>query len=313
MTPPSHLQWRAVNESKLLTGMRVVVFALNLPGPAAGARLAANGASVVKIEPAVGDRFAATEPEFYREVHAGVEILRVDLRGADARAALEQQLAHADVFITAFRPASLERLALDAASIRAKFPRLCHVAIVGQSGAEGDIAGHDLTYQAASGLLFGGAMPSTLIADLVGIERAVSATFALLLARANGSHDLYAEVALADGAHDFAGPLRLGLTTSTGVLGGTNPFYSIYQTNNGLLALAVLEEKFWRRLLQLLPSELHGIGMSVAERESVLALNASSEELRGLLEQLFMLRSAAEWEGWGRVNDLPMTAVRQSV
>ena len=313
MTRLSHLQWRPVNETKTLAGTRVIVFALNLPGPAAGARLAANGASVVKIEPAGGDRFAETEPEFYREVHAGVDIQRVDLRDADARAAFEHQLARADVFITAFRPASLARLALDSASIRAKFPRLCHVAIVGQSGSEGDVAGHDLTYQAVSGLLFGGAMPSTLIADLVGIERAVSATFALLLARTNGSQDLYAEVSLADGAHDFAGPLRLGLTTSTGVLGGTNPFYSIYQTKNGLLALAVLEEKFWRRLLQLLPSELNEMEVSVAERGRVQALHSSSPELRGLLEQLFLRRSAAEWERWGRANDLPMAVVRESV
>lgn len=313
MTHPSHLQWRPVNETKILAGTRVVVFALNLPGPAAGARLAANGASVVKIEPAGGDRFAETEPEFYREVHAGVEIQRVDLRDTEARAAFEQQLANADVLITAFRTASLERLALDTASIRAKFPRLCHVAIVGQSGAEGDIAGHDLTYQATSGLLFSGAMPSTLIADLVGIERAVGATFALLLARANGKRDLYAEVSLAEGAHDFAGPLRVGLTTSAGVLGGTNPFYSIYPTKHGLLALAVLEEKFWRRLLQLLPGELRGAEVSLAERERVHALTASSDELRGLLEQLFRRRSAAEWEQWGRANDLPMAAVRESV
>ena len=311
MTHPSHLQWRPVNDTKLLAGTRVVVFALNLPGPAAGARLAANGASVVKIEPAGGDRFAETEPEFYREVHAGVEIQRVDLRDAHARAAFEQQLATADVLITAFRPASLERLALDAANICAKFPRLCHVAIVGQSGAAGDVAGHDLTYQAASGLLFGGAMPSTLIADLVGIERAVSATFALLLARANGSHELYAEVALADGAHDFAGPLRLGLTTSSGVLGGTNPFYSIYQTKNGLLALAALEEKFWRRLLQLLPSESNATDVSVAHCGRVQALGASSAEMRGLLEQQFLRRSADEWEQWGRANDVPMAVVRQ--
>jgi len=313
MTLSRHLQWRPVNESTMLAGTRVVVFALNLPGPAAGARLAANGASVIKIEPAVGDRFAETEPEFYREVHAGVEIQRVDLRDLEARALFDRQLANADVLITAFRPASLKRLALDAATIGAKFPRLCQVAVVGQSGAAGDIAGHDLTYQAASGLLSGGAMPSTLIADLVGIERVVSATFALLLARANGRGDLYAEVSLAEAAHDFAGPLRLGLTTSTGVLGGTNPFYSIYQTKSGLLALAVLEEKFWRRLLQLLPSELNGMDVSVAEQGRVQALNASSTELRGLLEQLFLRRSAADWEQWGRANDLPMAVVRQSV
>ncbi len=190
------------------------------------------------------------------------------------------------------------------------------MAIVGQSGAEGDIAGHDLTYQAASGLLIGGAMPSTLIADLVGIERAVSATCALLLARANGSRDLYAEVSLAECAHDFAGPLRLGLTTSTGPLGGTNPFYSLYQTKDGLLAVAVLEEKFWRRLLQLLSGELNGREDSAVERRSVDVLSpvsTSSAELRELLEQMFLGRSATEWEQWARANDLPMAAVRQSV
>lgn len=311
MTHSSHLPpWRSVNETKLLAGTRVVVFALNLPGPAAAARLAANGAAVVKIEPAGGDPFAEIEPEYYRALHAGIDIRRVDLRNIEARAAFQELLIDADVFLTAFRCASLERLSLDAVSIRNAFPRLCHVAIVGHSGESSDVAGHDLTYQAAAGLLSGGAMPVTLIADLVGIERAVSATFALLLARANGSRDLYAEVSLADGATDFAAPLLLGLTRPNGMLGGANPFYSIYQTQSGLLALAVLEEKFWRRLLHLLPNELNDANVSEAEQMRVESLCASSEGLRQMLERLFLRRTAAYWEQWGREHDLPMAEVR---
>ena len=121
-----------------------------------------------------------------------------------------------DVLITAFRNASLVRLGLDPESIRARFSKLCHIGIVGHGGGMADVAGHDLTYQAASGLLANGVMPRTLIADLVGIERTVSATFALLFARARGSQDLYAEVSLAECADDFAAPLRFGLTARDG-------------------------------------------------------------------------------------------------
>ena len=66
--------------------------------------------------------------------------------------------------------------------------------------------GHDLTYLAHLGLLCPPALPRTLMADIGGAERAVSAVLALLLGRERGGGERYAEVALSDAAEAFAGP-----------------------------------------------------------------------------------------------------------
>lgn len=243
-------------------------------------------------------------------LHANVEVRRIDLRSNDGRAELSQLLDGSDVFLTAFRNASLERLSLDTASIRKQYPRLCHVAIVGHRDEMSEVAGHDLTYQARSGLLSNGAVPATLIADLVGVERAVSATYELLFARSRGSVDLTAEIALADGAHDFALPIRLGLTAANGPLGGANPFYGIYQTREGLLALAALEDKFWQRLLRLLAEQPELPQTLILDTQTVANWTSEcAQPIREGLQRAFLQKSASEWEAWAQRNDLPMAAV----
>ncbi|MGV3709757.1 MAG: CoA transferase [Gemmatimonas sp.] len=293
-----------------LEGVRVVLFGLNLPGPAAAARLAAAGARVIKFEPPTGEPFAAMHHGWYEQMHAHIETRRVDLKSDAGREQLAHELSSADVFITAFRHASLERLALDHASLTRLYPRLCQVAIVGHGHDSADVAGHDLTYQAGSGLLLSdttGAlppMPSTLLADLVGVERTVAAVYSLLFARERGHATRYAEVALADCAYDFGLPARLGLTARGGFLGGANPFYAMYQTADGVIALAALEEKFWRALVAALPQEPVVNGISPG------SMTAATPELRATLQACFLRRTAREWEDWARAHDIPLAAIR---
>lgn len=299
----------------LLEGIRVVVFALNLPGPATAARLHALGANVVKVEPLTGDPFSALSPEWYDHLHEGAEVHRLDLRKEAGREKLESLLGEADVLITSFRKASLERLSLGAAAATQRHPRLCHLSIVGFTGAFDDVAGHDLTYQAAAGLLDPTAMPRALIADMGGVERAVAAAMSLLFARAAGRGPLIAEVSLADVAYDFAAPVRAGGTTRDGLLGGSNPFYRIYEARDGFVALAALELQFQSQLLRLLAldkmlapfeSSSHRIdpSMSVddadAEWKSQLVIH---------LQAAFTHKSAIEWQAWGRMHDIPMAAL----
>ncbi|EQD37558.1 L-carnitine dehydratase/bile acid-inducible protein F, partial [mine drainage metagenome] len=123
---------------------------------------------------------------------------------------------------------------------------------------------------------------------LAGAERAVTAGLAALLHRAVSGTSSYCEVALANVCDDFAEPVRRGLTTPDGVLGGGSPGYGIYASSTSHVALAALESHFWRRLLTLL--EVDGS--------------------RASLESAFMQRTALEWEEWARAHDLPLVAVR---
>jgi len=72
------------------------------------------------------------------------------------------------VLLTSFRPSALTKLGLDAATLHARYPRLCLVRIVGASGAHAEEAGHDLTYLAQSGLVTSTELPATLYADMGG-------------------------------------------------------------------------------------------------------------------------------------------------
>jgi alpha-methylacyl-CoA racemase len=276
---------------RALDGFTLVNASVNVPADVAAHRLAELGAEVTKIEPPEGDPLAAASPELYAHLTRDHRVLHVDLKRTAGAAALAELLAHADVLLTSSRPAALARLGLAWPELADRYPRLVHVAIVGHPAPDQELAGHDLTYLAREGLVAPPALPRTLAADLAGAERAVSAALALLLARERGVAARYAEVPLAAAAEVLALPWKHGLTTPDGPLGGANPFYRLYETTDGWIALAALERRFQERVVA-------GLGLDEVSDESFAAA--------------FRTRPADEWERWGVEQDIPLAAVRRS-
>lgn len=272
-----------------LDGLHVVSIATNVPGPAAAARLRALGARVTKVEPPTGDYLAFAAREWYGALSAGQEVITLDLKSEAGRATLDERLAAADVFVTSHRPSALARLGLDATSVRARFPRLCVVAIVGASGERAEVPGHDLTYQAVAGLVVPPLMPLSLFADLATGEAAATAALSLVVQRARTGAGGAVEVALADVAERLAAPRRHGLTLPTGLLGGALPVYALYPATHGWIAVAALEPHFVERLAA-------GLGLDELTHEG--------------LSSAFAQRDAAAWEAWGIAHDVPIAAVR---
>jgi alpha-methylacyl-CoA racemase len=278
----------SINRLAPLRGVNVVSLALNVPGPVAAARLVAFGAAVTKVEPPRGDPLATAHPGWYAELHAGQDVVALDLTRPDGRERLTDLLRSADLLLTSSRPVTLARLDLGWERLHGRFPRLAHVAIVGHAAPDQNRPGHDLTYVAEHGLVAPPEPPRTLVADLGGAERAVSAALALLLARERGGPAGYAEIALSAVAAGFAAPLLHGATETGGTLGGGLPYYGLYEARDGWIALAALELTFRARLA----AEL-GLGELTHE--------GLAEAFRG--------RTAAEWETWARERDLPLAAV----
>jgi crotonobetainyl-CoA:carnitine CoA-transferase CaiB-like acyl-CoA transferase len=276
-------------EMRALEGMRIVTLAVNVPGPVAAARLRSLGAAVTKVEPPSGDPLAMAAPAWYAELAEGQTVVALDLKDAGDRARLDALLAESDLLLTSTRPAALERLGLGWVDLHARHPHLPLVAITGHPAPHQDRAGHDLTYQAACGLLTPPEMPRTLLADLAAAERAVSAALALLLGRTRGGPARKMEVTLADAAAELAAPLRHGLTAPGGWLGGGWDAYGLYRAGEGWVAVAALEPHFRARLAESL-----GI----------------AEPSHAALETAFLARTAAEWEAWADAHDLPIAAVR---
>ena len=272
-----------------LDGLAIVTMALNLPGPVACARLRDLGARVTKVEPPAGDPLAAICPAWYGRLHAGMDVQRMDLKTSEGIETLHALLDRADLFVTAQRPAALERLGLDAAALAARHSRLCVLAITGHAPPHDDAAGHDLTYLAQLGLVDPPRLPPTLFADMAGAERAVSTALALLHARDRDGRGVCASVALADAAAQLAHPRAEGLTRAGAPLGGGLAAYNLYAARTGWIAVAALEPHFARRLAE-------SLGLAALSTESLAAC--------------FARESAVHWEDWARALDLPNVAVR---
>lgn len=247
-----------------LDGTRVVSLAINLPGPLAAARLAEYGAAVTKVEPPFGDPLALAAPGWYAVLVASQRVVTLDLKAPGDRAALEQHLGEADLLLTAMRPSALERLGLRE-SVRRH--RLAHVEIVGHTGADAELPGHDLTYQAAHGTIDPPHLPLVPVADLIGAERAMTAAFAALRERERGELRPH-PVALHDAAEAAAAPLQYGLTGPGSPLGGGLPTYAVYATADGYVAVAALEPYFAARFFAELGSSTDAIAARLRERTS---------------------------------------------
>jgi alpha-methylacyl-CoA racemase len=268
-----------------LHGIRVVTIALNAPGPVAAARLRDAGAAVTKVEPPGGDPLEGYCAGWYRELHEGLTVERIDLKSAGGRAQLQELLAQADLLLASQRPSALKRLGLDAATVLSSRSRVSHLRwlnIVGELGAP-ETPGHDLTYLAKAGLL-GREIPRSLFADVLAGEHAF-ATALLLLRQPPGSS---AQVGLYDTLAALVAARIHGLTGPGNMLGGTLPAYGVYDTLDGRIAVAALEAHFQKRLYE------------------QLNLTAGAD-----LTAIFRTRSASEWEHWATERDLPLTVVSE--
>lgn len=260
--------------------MRILSIAQNVPGPVALARLAADGAEAIKIEPPWGDQLETLCKPWYDELHARVRVERLDLKTPEGIKQAWSILGGCDVFLASQRPSALKRLGLDFDSMQiASYVHVCHVNIVGDLSCP-EMPGHDLTYQARARLLRD-TLPLTLLADMAGAERAYWTIKEVAPLRGESR-----VVGLYDALSDLAAPLYHGLTAEGGPLGGRNPAYGVYATSDGAIAIGALEPHFRARLYD---------GLALTDGADPSAV--------------FKTKTCAEWEEWAAERDLPLAAI----
>ncbi|SFE81192.1 CoA transferase [Paracidovorax wautersii] len=279
---------------------RILSLALNLPGPAALLRCRQLGADCAKLEPPApaghqsGDPMGHYSPAAYAALHEGIRIVQANLKTPQGQAALQAELAAADVLLTSFRPSALARLGLDWGALQQRWPRLSLVRIVGAAGERAEEPGHDLTYQAEAGLLAhsGCALPASLHADMAGALAATEAVLQALLARGTSGCGACIDVALADAAHWLALPHAWGLTTPSGDVGGAHAGYAVHACADGRVALAALEPHFAERLFTAAGLPPQSDPRAPATHQAVAAFVAG--------------RSCADLQALAREHDLPL-------
>jgi alpha-methylacyl-CoA racemase len=289
-----------------LDGVKVIELAGMGPTPFCGMLLADMGADVLRV-----DRLAT--------VDAGVGLdedvdLRgrnkrsacIDLKHPEGRAALLQIVARADVLLEGYRPGVAERLGVGAKAVHAAKPSLVYGRATGwgQDGPLSQAAGHDINYIALAGALdmigpAGGppTPPLNLLGDYGGgaLYLAFGVMCALWEARRTEQGQVV-DAAMIDGVTSlltvFHGLRQAGREIAPrgeNVLDGGAPYYTTYQTRDGLrLAVGALEARFYDRLLEGLDLAPDGL----PDRDD----RTRWPELRARFAARFRDKTRAEWE-----------------
>ena len=148
-----------------LDGIKVIEFSIGIQAPQAALHLAEHGAEVIKIEPPVGEtnRFhgglgnhlpeSLPGPQFVA-MNRGKRMIVVNAKGERGREVILKLISEADIFMSNWREAALERLGLGYDELHKRFPKLIYATIngFGLKGPDADRAMMDGVAQARGGL-----------------------------------------------------------------------------------------------------------------------------------------------------------------
>ena len=251
-----------------LTGVRVLSLAEQYPGPYATMLLADLGADVILVErPGSGDpsrRFPGLFASFNRNKRSVV----LDLKAAADREQFLRLVDSADVVLEGYRPGVMARLQISSEVLLARKPSLVFVSIssFGQNGPQTGLAGHDLSIQAAAGMIdvplgqeAGLSLPVLPLADISSAMFAALGVVTALFARSRSGQGAAIDVSMLDSLVSWMTPFLVppinGLPTRT--LPPLDPGYGLFATADGRqITLSIAgEDHMWAALCRLLSLE----------------------------------------------------------
>ncbi len=292
-----------------LAGLKVVDFAMFIPGPFASAILADLGAEVVKVESLAGDPGRSYVPPQFRTENRNKRSIAVNLKAPEARAVVARLVRDADFVLEGFRPGVANRLGIDYETLSRVNGKLIHCSIsgYGQTGPWRERPGHDVNYVAAAGgLAFPGqwlqppVRSSLAIADMAGGSFAATALLAALTERNRTGRGAQLDLSLFEAAF-FWSAMRHSLSHDVDPRAHLFPVNDVFETKDGKrLTLGILEEHFWNNFVSLAPE------LKLAEFSSDAARRANGDRLSAMLEKVIRMRSADDWLRLCEENDVPV-------
>jgi len=309
-------------------GLKVLDMTHVLAGPFAAYQLALLGADVLKIEhPADPDqvRIQGTDTDLNRQCmgtmflaqSANKRSLAIDLKHPAAQDIVRRLVANADVFIENYRPGAFAEIGLDYETLKAINPRLiyCSISAYGQEGPRGWQTGYDNILQATSGLMDMTGTPESgpLKIGSPAIDYATGSMTAFALASALFQRERTGlgqriDMSMLDAslillashitAHSITGfePKRVGNDYPFATLG-------CYRAADGEFMLGAANLRQQRRLWTVL-------GRPEMIKENNEQRAADRERERAVLQDIFLTRTAQEWEDWLEEQHIPAGRVR---
>ncbi len=300
-----------------LDGIRILELARVPPAELPGMLLADMGAEVLKIESP--DPHRPRGPDWDRRaafafVNRNKRSMTLDLKTPDGQAIFRRLAAGADVIVEGFRPGVMERLGADYETVRGLNPRIvyCSLSGFGQDGPYRTYPAHDLNYLSLAGVLglIGEpdrkpVIPLNLIADYAGasLHGALGIVLALF-ARERTGRGQHVDVSYLDTTVSLLAATPnmrfffsdgLAPRRGAGFLGGSYPYYAIYETRDDrLLTIGCTEPWLWENFCR-------AIGRPDLARfartpdQFVRAANAEEEAARQEIEAIMRTRDRDEW------------------
>src|SRR5277367_4042755 len=254
-----------------LAGITVLDFGQIYQGPYATALLARAGADVIKIEPPTGEPLRRNPAGpgtrlAFAMLNSNKRAITLNLKTERGRALLLDMVRRADVLLENFSPGTLDDLGVGYAVLSAINPRLVYATGTGFgiSGPDRDTLAMDLTIQPPSGIMSvtgaadGPPMKAgpTLV-DYMGGIHLYGAVMTALFQRERTGRGQLVEVAMQEAvystlASSFEYHVRTGkLPPRTGnrQAGLASAPYNVFATADGHVAIHVVTEGHWQKLL----------------------------------------------------------------
>src|SRR6266849_4758330 len=300
----------------VLDGIKVLELARVPPAELPGMFLADMGAEVLKIDtpPEEPEDEDARRRSAFVYVNRNKRSLALNLKAPEGQAVLKKLAAHADVLIEGFRPGVMKRLGADYESVKGINPRLiyCSLSGFGQNGPYRDYPAHDGNYLSLAGVLglIGEAgrkpvFPLNIVADYAGASMHGALGIMLaLFARERTGRGQQVDVSYLDTSvallaatpnmrffwSDGWAPKR-----GEGFLGGSYPYYAVYDTKDGkLLTIGCTEPWLWANFCKAI-NRPDFVKFARKPDQFVRAANAEEVKAREEVEAIIRTRTRDEW------------------
>jgi crotonobetainyl-CoA:carnitine CoA-transferase CaiB-like acyl-CoA transferase len=299
-----------------LDGIKIIELARVAPGEFCTMMLADMGADVLKIEtpePDQGDAEAARRAAF-AFVNRNKRSMSLNLKTPEGQAVFRKLATTADVLVEGFRPGVMKRLGGDYETLKALNPRLvyCSLSGFGQDGPYKSYPAHDMNYLSLAGMLglIGEAdrkpaIPLNVVADYGGasLHGALGIVLALF-ARERSGRGQHVDVSYLDTSVSLlaATPnMRFFFSDGmvprrgAGFLGGSYPYYAIYETGDGkLLTIGCTEPWLWENFCKAI-GRPDLVRFARKPDQFVRPANAEEDAARREIESIIRTKTRDEW------------------
>ena len=277
-----------------LGGLEVIELSNMITCSLAAMTMAAQGATVIKVEPPImGDQMRPLGTQkngvsgFFHNCNRGKRSLAIDLKTEVGVEAVKKLAARADILLHNYRPGVMDRIGLGSDVLRQINPRLIYVAVsgFGTEGPMADFPAFDHVIQGLAGYTDLQApndnqfdFMRTFICDKVTAYTACQAATAALVARATTNEGQHIDISMLHACLAFIWPDGMMHRTLKGegqfTMSPGSEYFQTVNYSDGSIAVAALQDEHWDVLLRLLGypelvgTALHG---SIASRMTNMA------------------------------------------